>query len=241
MKLIVKDDYKELSRLAASLIQDEIQNKPNLVLGLATGSTPEGMYKELIRLHREEGLDFSQLTTFNLDEYLGIDQDHPNSYHYYMGEIFFNHINIKAENTHIPDGRADKPEEYCREYDRLIAEKGGIDLQILGIGENGHIAFNEPGRELNAPTSIVALTESTIEANSRFFDSIDQVPKSAITMGIGSIMKAKKIILLANGKNKAPIIKELLNTDKISTELPASMLLVHPDVTIIIDREAYEG
>lgn len=241
MKIVVEKNYEDLSKVAANLVREEIEKNPKLVLGLATGSTPEGMYKELIRLHKEEGLDFSKVTTFNLDEYVGIEEEHPNSYHYFMKDILFNHINIDMNNTFIPDGQAENPEEYCKKYDKLIEEKGGIDLQILGIGENGHIAFNEPDEELNVGTSIVGLTESTIEANSRFFDSIDEVPKTAITMGIGSIMKAKKIILLANGNKKANIIKELLKADKITTELPASMLLLHPNLTIILDEEAYMG
>lgn len=241
MKVIVKKDYESMSKEAANIIKDEMVKNPNIVLGLATGSTPVGMYNELIRLHKEEGLDFSNVTTFNLDEYVGIDEEHPNSYHYFMKDVLFNHININMENTFVPDGKADDPESYCKEYDRLIEEKGGIDIQILGIGENGHIAFNEPDEKLNVGTSIVDLTQSTIKANSRFFDSIDEVPKTAITMGIGSIMKAKKIILLANGKKKAKVIKELLKGDKITTDLPASMLLLHPNVTVIVDEEAYKG
>ncbi|MCF6459858.1 glucosamine-6-phosphate deaminase [Clostridium sp. Cult3] len=241
MRVIVKKDYESISKEAANIIKDEMVKNPNIVLGLATGSTPVGMYQELIRFHKEEGLDFSNVTTFNLDEYVGIDDDHPNSYHYFMKDVLFDHININMENTFVPDGKAEDPESYCREYDRLIEEKGGIDIQILGIGENGHIAFNEPDKKLNVGTSIVDLTQSTIEANSRFFDSIDEVPKTAITMGIGSIMKAKKIILLANGKKKAKVIKELLKGEKITTDLPASMLLLHPDVTVIVDEEAYNG
>ena len=220
MKVVVEKDYKDLSKVAANLIQKEIEKNPNLILGLATGSTPEGMYKELIRLHKEEGLDFSKVTTFNLDEYVGIKEEHPNSYHYYMKDILFDHINIDINNTFVPDGQAENLEEYCKEYDKLIEEKGGIDLQILGIGENGHIAFNEPDEELNVGTSVVKLTESTIEANSRFFDNIEDVPKTAISMGIGSIMKAKKIILLANGKKKYQAIKKLVDGEKISTNLP---------------------
>ncbi|HSH34891.1 glucosamine-6-phosphate deaminase [Schnuerera sp.] len=241
MKLFVEKDYEKLSKVAANIVKEEMSKKPNMVLGLATGSTPEGMYRELIRMHKEDGLDFSNVITFNLDEYVGIDVEHPNSYHYFMKNILFNHINIDLKNTYIPDGKANDLEKYCEEYDELIQEKGGIDLQILGIGENGHIAFNEPDDTLNVGTSVVDLTQSTIEANSRFFDSIDEVPKTAITMGIGTIMKAKKIILLANGKKKAKVIKELLREDKITTQLPASMLLLHPDVTVIIDEEAYQG
>lgn len=204
-----------------------MERNPKLVLGLATGSTPEGMYRELIRLHKEEGLDFSNITTLNLDEYVGIEEEHPNSYHYFMRDTFFNHININLDNTFIPNGKTENPEEYCKEYDKLIEEKGGIDLQILGIGENGHIAFNEPDEELNIGTSIVKLTESTIEANARFFDNIEDVPKTAISMGIGSIMKAKKIILLANGKKKANVIKELLNAEKNKHQI-ASLHAITP-------------
>lgn len=241
MKVIVEKNYDDMSKTAANIMKKEIEKDPNIVLGLATGSTPEGMYKELIRLHKQEGLDFSNVTTFNLDEYVGIDEGHPNSYHYFMKYILFNHINISVENTYVPNGKTENLENYCKQYDKLIEEKGGIDLQILGIGKNGHIAFNEPDEELSVGTSIVNLTESTIEANSRFFDSIDEVPKTAITMGIGSIMKAKNIILLASGKNKAKVIKELLKADKLTTQLPASMLLLHPNVTIIVDEEAYNG
>lgn len=241
MKLIVKKDYNDMSLLAAEIIKENIEKKPNLVLGLATGGTPEGMYKQLIGFHREEGLDFSNVTTFNLDEYVGIDENHPNSYSYFMKDILFDHININMENTFIPNGRAEDLDDYCKEYDNLIEDKGDIDIQILGIGENGHIAFNEPDKELNIGTSVVDLTQTTIKSNSRFFESIDEVPKTAITMGIGSIMKAKKIILLASGKSKLNIIKKLLNSDKLTTQLPASMLLLHPDVTIIVDEEAYEG
>ncbi|QQY78882.1 glucosamine-6-phosphate deaminase [Keratinibaculum paraultunense] len=241
MKVIVKDDYEKMSKEAANMIKEEINKKPNIVLGLATGSTPVGMYKELIRMHKEEGLDFSKVTTFNLDEYVGLDENHPNSYHYFMKDIFFNHVNINMDNTFIPNGKAEDLERHCKEYDKLIEKKGGIDVQILGIGENGHIAFNEPDKELNVGTSVVNLTQSTIEANSRFFDSIDEVPTKAISMGIGTIMKAKKIILLANGKRKSEVIKKLLKGDKITTYLPASMLLLHSDVTVIVDKEAYNG
>ncbi|NLJ99126.1 MAG: glucosamine-6-phosphate deaminase, partial [Tissierellia bacterium] len=208
MEVIVAKDYDDMSKIAADIVKDEIIKKPNIVLGLATGSTPEGMYKELIRQYNEGRLDFSNVTTFNLDEYIGLDENHPSGYHYFMKEIFFNHINIKLENTYVPDGKAKDLDEYCKQYDKLIEEKGGIDLQILGVGENGHIGFNEPDEQLNMNTSVVELTKSTIEVNSRFFDSIDEVPKTAITMGIKGIMKARKIILMANGKRKAKVIKE---------------------------------
>ncbi len=238
MKIIIEKDYDGLSKKTAEIIKEEINRKPNLILGLATGSTPVGTYEELIKMHKEENLDFSKVTTFNLDEYIGLSPEHPNSYHIYMEENLFNHINIEKENTHVPNGEAEDIEEYCKNYDKGIEELGGIDLQILGIGENGHIAFNEPAEELTLGTHVTGLTESTINANSRFFDSIEEVPKTAITMGLGSIMKAKKIILLASGKNKAQVIKELLKEEYTTTSIPATMLLLHPDVTVILDEEA---
>ncbi|MCF6466173.1 glucosamine-6-phosphate deaminase [Clostridium sp. Cult2] len=239
MKVIIKKDYLDLSKEASNLIELEIKNNPKLVLGLATGSTPLGTYKELIKKHIECGLDFSEITTFNLDEYLDICHDDSNSYHYFMYENFFNHININSENIYIPNGKPENVEDYCKNYDNKIQELGGIDLQILGIGENGHIGFNEPNsEELYLGTHITDLTESTIKANARFFNSMEEVPKKAITMGLGSIMKSKKIILLASGKKKAQIIKKLLSYNAISTKIPASILLLHPNITIILDEEA---
>lgn len=240
MKVIVEKDYKMLSKKAAEILKEEIENNPSIVLGLATGSTPVETYNELIRYHKEEGLDFSKVKTFNLDEYVGLDGDHPNSYRYFMNENLFNHINIDLDNTFVPDGKALDTIKYCKDYDQFIDQAGGIDIQILGIGTNGHIAFNEPDDSLSVNTSIVDLTQSTIESNARFFDSMDEVPKTAITMGIGSILKAKKIILLASGSSKAEIVKALIEGDRISTQLPASLLLLHPDVTIIVDEDVYK-
>ena len=199
------------------------------------------MYKEMIRAYEEEGLDFSKVKTFNLDEYVGLSQEHPSSYAYFMDNELFKYININKENTHVPDGKAENIEGYCKRYDEMINEAGGIDIQVLGIGENGHIAFNEPDEALSAGTSVVKLTENTIEVNSRFFDSLEEVPKTAITMGMGSILRARKIILLASGEKKAPVIKRLLNDNKVTTMFPVSFLLLHPDVTIIVDEEAYNG
>ncbi len=241
MKVLVEKDYDSMSKSAGGMIIEEIKRKPNIVLGLATGSTPIGMYKELIKEYKEDRVDFSKVKTFNLDEYVGLSSEHPNSYRYFMNNELFNHININKENTHIPNGKAENLERYCKQYDKAIDEAGGIDIQILGIGENGHIAFNEPDEALSVGTSIVNLTENTIEVNSRFFDSMEEVPKTAITMGIGSILKAKKIILLASGEKKGPVIKRLLNDNRITTQLPASFLLLHPDVTIIVDEAAYNG
>ena len=239
MKLFIEKDYDALSKRAASILIEEISKKEDIILGLATGSTPIGTYKELIRAHKEDGLDFSKVKTFNLDEYIGLDGCHPNSYRYFMDEHLFNHINIDKSNTHVPDGKAEDLEAYCKEYDRLIEESGGIDVQILGIGSNGHIAFNEPAEELSLGTTVVRLKESTIRDNARFFNSIEVVPKTAISMGIGSIMKARKIILLASGKNKAEIMAKLLKNDVVTTQIPASLLKLHHDVTIIVDEDAY--
>lgn len=237
MRLVVKRNYDEVSQVAAIEIMNLINKKPNCVLGLATGSTPIGTYKELIKYYKLNKIDFSEVTTFNLDEYRGIKGDHPQSYRYFMDNKLFNSININKKNTFIPNGIAKDMEKECKYYDNLIESKHGIDLQLLGIGNNGHIGFNEPGEFLYINTHLTNLTKDTIAANSRFFNSMEEVPTQAITMGIGSIMKAKKIILLASGKNKANIIKELF-TEKLSTKVPASILHTHADCTIILDEEA---
>jgi len=237
IKVIITRDYDEMSRLAAKMIADAIKAKPNIVLGLATGGTPEGCYKELVRMHKEEGLDFSQVVTFNLDEYVGLPPDHPQSYHYYMDVHLFNHVNIKRENIHIPDGMAKDLEKHCQEYEEMIKKAGGIDLQLLGIGRNGHIGFNEPGSPFDSRTRVVELTETTRRDNARFFKSIDEVPTHAVTMGLATIMEAKKIILLASGENKADAIAKAVEGPK-TTMVPASILQDHPDCTFIIDKEA---
>ena len=241
MKIVVKKDYESMSKAASKIFIEAIKNKPDIALGLATGSTPIGMYKELIRSHKEEGLDFSRVKTFNLDEYIGLSHEHPSSYGYFMDNELFNHINIDKENVFIPDGEAKDIEKHCNEYDKMILDAGGIDLMLLGIGEDGHIAFNEPADVLSVKTSVAKLAKSTIEVNSRFFNSVDEVPKTAITMGMGSILKSKKIVLLANGVNKSDVIKKLLKEDKVSPQLPVSFLLLHPDVTVIVDELAYKG
>ena len=241
MKILVERDYDSISRVVGKIIVEAVKENPNIVLGLATGSTPIGLYKEMIKAHKEDGLDYSNVKSFNLDEYVGLSNEHPSSYGYYMKEELFNHINIKPENTYVPDGKAEDLEGYCKYYDELIVNSGGIDIQVLGVGENGHIAFNEPDESLSAYTNIAHLTDNTIEVNSRFFDSRDEVPKTAISMGIGGILKAKKIILLANGARKAPVIQKLLNSKEVTTKFPVSFLLIHPDVTIIVDEEAYNG
>ncbi|MBC8589417.1 glucosamine-6-phosphate deaminase [Paratissierella segnis] len=239
MKVLIKKNYDELSKQASEIIAEVVKQSPDAILGLATGSTPIGTYKELIRMHKEEDLDFSKIKTFNLDEYVGLGGDNPNSYRYFMDHELFDHINIKKENTNVPDGKTKDLLDFCKNYDKRIEEAGGLDLQLLGIGSNGHIAFNEPDEELSVNTSIVKLTEETIKSNARFFNSMEEVPKEALSMGIGSILKAKRIILLASGKGKQEAVKKLLMSDKVSTYLPASFLLLHPDVTIIADEDAY--
>lgn len=239
MKLIVEKNYEDMSKKAAEIMVEEIKNNPNIILGLATGSTPLGMYKEIIARYKAGEIDFKNIKSFNLDEYVGLDQNHPSSYRYFMSENLFNHINIDRKNTYVPNGTAKDLESYCKEYDDLIKEMGGIDIQILGIGTNGHIAFNEPAKELSVGTSVLKLTENTINDNSRFFENLEEVPKTAISMGMGSILKTKKILLLASGENKRPIIKKLLEEKTITTDLPVSFLALHPDVTIIVDQAAY--
>lgn len=236
MRVIVTESYKAMSKIAADNIQDVIKEKNNAVLGLATGSTPIGTYEELIKRFKEGKIDFSKIRTVNLDEYIGIHETHSQSYRYFMNEKLFNHINIKKENTYVPNGVAENIDEEAKKYDKIIEELGGIDIQILGIGNNGHIAFNEPEKYLTVGTHVTKLAQNTIEANSRFFDSLDDVPKTAVTMGIGEILKAKKIILLANGKNKTKAVKGILS-GKITTDNPATMLQLHSDVTLIIDKE----
>lgn len=237
MQIIKHDTYDSVSQAVARVIAEQVRQKPQTVLGLATGSTPTGLYRELVRLHREEGLDFSRVTTFNLDEYYGLDHDHPQSYHQYMWEHLFSHINVPKEQIHIPDGKPEDVATYCRQYETMIQEAGCIDIQVLGVGSNGHIGFNEPADELEPYTHLVRLAHSTIEANARFFSSIEDVPRSAITMGICTILKARRIVLLATGKAKAPIIRKIMNSG-ISTFVPASLLRLHDDVEIYVDDEA---
>ena len=237
MKIIVTETYKELSLQAASLVAEEIKRCKNLVLGLATGSTPEGMYAELVNKYRAGTLDFSGVVTFNLDEYVSLEPGHPQSYYYYMRRHLFDHVNVTPENINIPSGCTTDLESECRAYDAMIVKAGGIDLQVLGIGANGHIGFNEPDSSLKVQTHCVNLTEETVAANSRFFETPQQVPRKAITMGVGSIMKAAKIVLLASGSGKAEAIRQT-TAGAVTTSVPASILQMHRDVTIIVDREA---
>lgn len=237
MKLVVVKDYEEMSKVAAEVMGKVINEKPDAVLGLATGGTPIGMYKELINMNKAGKVDFNKVTTVNLDEYIGLAGTHEQSYRYFMNKNLFDHINIDKEKTYVPNGLAENIEEEGKAYDKKIDELGGTDIQLLGVGNNGHVAFNEPDKVLIAGTHLTGLTESTIEANSRFFDSMEEVPKTAITMGLGQIMKSKKILLIASGEGKAEAMKELFS-GKITTECPVTMLNMHKDVTVIIDEAA---
>jgi glucosamine-6-phosphate deaminase len=237
MLVIIKDNYDELSKEAAKIVAQKIRKKPDLVLGLATGSTPLGLYKELIRMHQNEGLDFSKVTTFNLDEYIGLPPSHDQSYHYFMHENLFKYINLNPRFIHVPHGMADDIGTFCEWYENEIIKYGGIDIQILGIGGNGHIAFNEPGSSLGSRTRIKTLTNKTIQDNSRFFNSTEKVPRYAITMGIGTIMDAKELILLANGLSKADAVKASVE-GCITAMCPASIIQMHRKATVILDNDA---
>ena len=240
MRVITCKNYEEMSKTAARLVAGQVSLKPNCVLGLATGSTPEGMYTELARMYQNGELDFSSVSTFNLDEYCPIDKENDQSYYYFMNKHLYSKVNLKPENVHIPNGSAKDIETECANYDKMIDSAGGIDLQILGIGSNGHIAFNEPEDELTAGTHRVELTEDTIKANSRFFASEADVPRHALTSGMATIMKSKKIILMISGKNKSEPLKKLL-TGKITTSCPATMLNMHADVIVLADEDAMNG
>ena len=237
MNLIIVKDYQELSQAAADLVAREIIAKPDTVLCLPTGETPIGMYRELIQKYQRGEIDFSEAVAFSLDEYCGLSPEHPQSYYYYMQHTFFRHINIKAENIYLLNGITQDIVAECENYDKQILENGGIDLQILGIGNNGHLGFNEPAISLNSKTHLVNLSDDTIHANSRFFKNIEEVPTKALTVGMGAIMKATKIMLLASGEKKTAAINKTIN-GLISTRSPSTFLQLHPDVTIIIDKDA---
>lgn len=237
MRLIVVKDYEEMSTAAARFVAGQIYLKPTSVLGLATGSTPLGMYQTLVHLHEEIGLDFSEAVSFNLDEYIGLSEKDKNSYHFFMWENFFRHINIKPQNVFIPNGNAPDIDAECKTYDALIQKAGGIDLQVLGIGNNAHIGFNEPDIKFEATTHRVQLDDETIAANARFFKTPDEVPRFAVSMGIKTIMHAKKVMLLANGANKAEAIKKTVH-GAVRPDAPASILQLHQDVTLILDEAA---
>lgn len=237
MNIIQAENYQQMSELAAKKLIEQINSKSDSVLGLATGSTPEGLYEEIIKAHKEGNVSFKDVTTFNLDEYVGLSKDNDQSYYYYMHKLLFDHIDLKDNQANLPNGDAEDLQEECSRYEASIQQAGGIDIQILGIGLNGHIGFNEPGTPFSIQTHIVDLDASTRNANARFFDSIDEVPLQAITMGIDSIMQTKQIILLVSGSKKAEALEKLVN-GYVTEDFPASILQKHPNVTIIADREA---
>ena len=237
MRIYVGEDYKGMSRKAANIISAQIILKPDSVMGLATGSTPIGIYDQLVKWYEKGDLDFSQVTSINLDEYKGLSPENDQSYRYFMNTNLFNHVNIDKTKTFVPDGLEPDSKKACDDYNQIIQKQGPIDLQLLGLGHNGHIGFNEPGEAFEKETHCVDLTESTIEANKRFFESEDDVPRQAYTMGIKSIMQAKKILVVVSGADKADILKEVLY-GPITPEVPASILQLHNDVTIVADEAA---
>ena len=237
MRIIKAKDYDDLSRKAANIISAQVLLKPDCVLGLATGSTPIGTYKQLIEWYEKGDLDFSAAKSVNLDEYRGLTKDNDQSYYYFMYNNLFKHININMENTNVPDGTEPDSEKECSRYENVIEAYGGVDLQLLGLGHNGHIGFNEPDKDVPRTTHCVDLTQSTIEANKRFFASVDDVPKQAYTMGIGTIMKARKILLVVSGADKAQILHDVL-CGPVTPEVPASILQLHSDVIVVADEAA---
>lgn len=237
MRIYKAKDYDEMSRKAAGIVSAQIIMKPDCVLGLATGSTPVGLYKQLIEWYRNGDLDFSGVRTVNLDEYKGISRENDQSYYYFMHQNLFDHVNIPAGNTHLPDGMEPDSEKECRRYEELIQSMGSVDLQLLGIGHNGHIGFNEPADAFDKLVHCVNLTQSTIEANKRFFASAKEVPRQAYTMGIQTIMRSKKILIIANGEGKADIVRDAF-FGPITPMVPASVLQLHNDVTLVADEAA---
>lgn len=239
MNIYITKDYDEMSKKGADLLASVVNEIEKPILGLATGGTPAGMYTELIRMNKANEVDFSKTTTFNLDEYYPISKESDQSYYYFMRENLFKHINIDMDNTNIPDGSAKDSAEESEAYDKKVRATGGVDMQVLGIGSNGHIAFNEPADDFPTKTQRTDLTEGTIQDNARFFDNIEDVPTEAITMGIGTIMNSKRIMLLASGKAKAEVIKQTI-LGKVTPQVPASILQFHKDVTLILDEAAAE-
>ena len=237
MRVIITEDYKEMSLRAAKFIAREVKRKPNLVLGLAAGRSPLGTYQELIRMHKEEGLDFAQVKTFNLDEYYGISKEHPGSFYQYMFTNFFNLVNIDPKNVFIPDGLAKDINGHCEWYEEAIKRQGGMDLMLMGIGRDGHIGFNEPGSSLGSRTRLKTLAAETIKDCARYFRREEDVPRYAITMGVGTIMEARKIFLLASGRAKARILAKALE-GPITADVTASILQLHPDLIVIADEDA---
>ncbi|MBQ8424750.1 MAG: glucosamine-6-phosphate deaminase [Clostridia bacterium] len=236
MEIIITKNYDELSEKASKIMLDVIKNNPSAVIGLATGTSPLGLYNNLIKDHKENGTSYKDIKTVNLDEYMGLDISSNQSYVYFMRENLFNHLDINLNNTHIENGKAEDPAKECERYNNLLHSLKQ-DIQLLGIGSDGHIAFNEPNTPFGSETHIADLTESTIKDNSRLFNSIDEVPTKAYTMGLKNIMNAKKILIIANGKNKAKAVSDMVN-GKITEEVPASILQLHPNCTLIVDEDA---
>ena len=237
MRVVVKKDAQTASLTACDIFEAFIRRNPAAVLGLATGSTPVMLYQEMIRRYRTGAMDFSKITTFNLDEYVGLSETDPNSYRVFMNEQLFNHLNVARESTHVPLGIASDLEHVCAAYERKIQEAGGIDIQLLGIGRNGHIGFNEPGSSFSSRTRVKALTRQTIQDNARFFGGVDRVPKSAVTMGVKTILDARHIVLIAVGDSKADIVREFIE-GPLTSMVPASILQTHSAVTVILDEAA---
>ncbi|MGB8001627.1 MAG: glucosamine-6-phosphate deaminase [Anaerobacillus sp.] len=240
MRVIEANDYQHMSELASSYLVDKVRTNPEVVLGLATGGTPKGTYERLIEDSRQNGTSYKRVKTYNLDEYVGFSADHPNSYHAFMYKNLFRELDILDSNIHLPNGMALDLVQECKGYEERIEEAGGIDVQLLGMGSNGHIGFNEPGTSFETTTHIVELAQSTREANARFFNHIDEVPYEAITMGIASIMKSKEILLLVSGEAKNPAMRKLMKGE-VDESFPASVLNKHSHVTIIADKKALSG
>ena len=237
MKIIVVKDYEEMSQKCADIFIEQLKKKPNSILGLATGGSPVGAYKKIVEAYNKGEIDFKNVKTYNLDEYCGISILHPQSYYYFMHDNLFNHVDIVEDNVHLPSASGENFDKQCEAYNDMLHQVE-IDIQLLGIGSNGHIAFNEPGTPFELETHVVELTDKTRQDNKRFFNSIDEVPTHAMTMGIKNIMQAKSIVMLISGKNKAETVKNLL-TGPITEQFPASILNKHSDVTVIIDEDAY--
>ena len=237
MRIIEAENYQDMSRKAANIISAQMIMKPDSVLGLATGSSPVGIYEQLVEWYKKGDLDFSKITTVNLDEYKGLNRENDQSYYYFMHQHLFDHVNVRPECTHVPDGTEPDSQKECKRYEELVDSLGGADLQLPGLGHNGHIGFNEPAPVFEKATHCVDLTESTIEANKRFFASADEVPRQAYTMGIGTIMKAKKILVVVSGEDKAEIVAKAFYGD-VTPEVPASILQMHQDVTVVADKAA---
>ena len=240
MKIYCTEDYAAMSRKAAAVIAAQVIAKPDCILGLATGSTPVGLYQNLIAGCAAGDLDFSRVTTVNLDEYAGLDGTHDQSYRYFMNTNLFDHVNIDKARTNVPNGKAADPAAECVRYEKLLMDLGPADIQLLGMGRNGHIGFNEPADVFTAPTHVVELTASTIDANARFFASRDEVPKKALTMGVGAIMRAKKVLVVVSGADKAQAVKDAF-AGPIDPHVPASILQLHPDVVLVGDKAALAG